>query len=84
MPKLTDLINPETASAYIVERRLNSLSSELDLIIFSQAEAISKIDVLLLGQYKKELSNEQQFTLLVLKADIAKSIDQLKDAGKKL
>lgn len=84
MPKLTDLINPETASAYIVERRLNSLSSELDLIIFSQAEAMSKIDVLLLDQYKKELSKEQQFTLLVLKADIAKSIDQLKDAGKKL
>jgi hypothetical protein len=85
MSSIRLITDKQSAYEFIVEQRMNSVSSEIDLIIFSQAECAAKIDAILSEQnYKNCLEQNQEIDLGLLSIRLKKQIDELKELSKKI
>lgn len=82
MASLFEQIAQIGARGVTAEQRKNSLVNELEIGLLGQAEQIEKIDALL--NMPDQLTKDEQYMLLVLKADIMKCMDEVSEVIKKL
>jgi hypothetical protein len=83
--KHTDLIDAKGANAYIVEKRINSIVSELHIAKMNMADVVDKIN----GLFSKkelvsELTEDQRIYLLAANEHYMKEIDYADELIKKL
>lgn len=83
--KLSEVVDPETATAYKVGRRINSISNELTILTNGAAEIVMKIDELLFDEkLKSALGQDTEIDLGCLKATLLRLGDELIQANKKI
>jgi hypothetical protein len=83
--KFTEIVNEKGANAYIVEKRINSIVSELDIVKRNLADVVDKINTLFSNSdLVKELSEDQRIYLLAANEHYMKEIDYADELIKKL
>jgi hypothetical protein len=83
--RFTEIVNEETANAFIVGQKVNSISNDVHILTKCSAELVSKIDLLLFDEtFKKALGQDTEIDLGCLKATLLKLGDQLIETNKKI
>lgn len=84
MSAFSEILDSSTANAFIAEQRVNSISAEVETIIFAMADVTKKVDEIMTARFWETLDQETKMTLLCIKADMLKTGNELIEANKKL
>ena len=83
--KITHILTPEDARKHIVERNINSIVSELEIIKMNQADVLDKVNRLLSKpELVNVMSEDQKLYLLAATEHYMKEIDYADELIKKI
>jgi hypothetical protein len=83
--RFTEIVTPGQANAYIVDTRINSIVSELELVKLNAADVVEKIEgIMNEPRYKSELTTDQEIDLGVLREKLLKVMKHIEKHSKTL
>jgi hypothetical protein len=68
----------------LVQSKINSITTDIEIVIFSLAEIAGKVQGILVSEHKEVLHQDQEIDLGLLDIRVRKMMDELKDLSKKI
>jgi uncharacterized protein YoxC len=85
MSKIYHINDLKSANDYIVEKRIDALTADLEILKMNSAEVLDKLNILLQEkQYKNHLTEDQEIDFGVLKVKVERFMNDIDEVIKKI